>query len=107
MWRLGIGGSIEKSGGRGQTWQQQSSGVTEDLIAGSAASDVSAWVVGRGRVILRTTDGQRWERIAPPAGMTGEWIAISARDAMTATASANDLRRFSTEDGGKTWTQQP
>jgi Photosynthesis system II assembly factor YCF48/Putative zinc-finger len=106
-WRLGVGGSIEKSSDRGQIWQQQSSGVTEDLIAGSATSDMAAWVVGRGRVILRTTDGQRWERITPPAGMTGEWIAISARDAMTATASANDLRRFSTEDGGKTWTQQP
>jgi photosystem II stability/assembly factor-like uncharacterized protein len=57
-------------------------------------------------VILRTTDGQRWERVAAPAEVTA-WAAVVAHDAMNATVVADDLRRFSTQDGGQTWTQQP
>jgi photosystem II stability/assembly factor-like uncharacterized protein len=106
-WRLGTAGLIERSTDQGRTWQRQSSGVTEDLIAGSSSSNEVAWVVGRGGVILRTTDGQRWERIAPPPGVTSEWAAVAAHDAMVATVVAGDLRRFSTSDGGRTWTLQP
>jgi Photosynthesis system II assembly factor YCF48/Putative zinc-finger len=106
QWRVGAAGLIQKSTDNGGTWQQQSSGVTSDLTAGSASSANVAWVVGRGRVILRATDGQRWERIDAPAGMTSEWAAVAAYDAMTATVVAEDLRRFSTEDGGRTWTEQ-
>jgi hypothetical protein len=105
-WRLGAGGLIERSTDQGRTWQAQASGVTTDLIAGSASSADVAWVVGRGRVILRTTDGQRWERIPTPADVTGEWAAVAAYDALTATVVADDLRRYSTQDGGQTWTLQ-
>jgi photosystem II stability/assembly factor-like uncharacterized protein len=105
-WRLGAGGLIERSTDQGRTWHAQSSGVTSDLIAGSASSADVAWVVGRGRVILRTTDGQRWERIAAPPDVTGEWAAVAAYDALTATVVADDLRRYSTQDGGETWTLQ-
>ena len=105
-WRLGIGGRIKRSTDQGRTWQEQSSGVTTDLIAGSAASSDVAWVIGRGGLILRTTDGEHWERITGPPGVTVEWAAIAAHNAMSATAVAEDLRRFSTEDGGRTWVQQ-
>jgi len=106
LWRLGAGGSIERSTDRGQTWQQQTSGVTTALVSGSAASKDVAWVVGRAGVILRTTDGELWQRIAPPNGATGDWAAVVAYDALTATVVAADLRRFWTQDGGRTWTQQ-
>jgi photosystem II stability/assembly factor-like uncharacterized protein len=106
LWRLGAGGRIERSTDRGQAWQQQTSGVTTDLVAGSAASKDVAWVVGRAGVILRTTDGLSWQRVASPAGITGEWSAVVAHDALIATVVAADLRRFSTEDGGRTWAQQ-
>ena len=102
---MGIGGRIERSTDRGQTWQPQSSGVTTDL---SPAQGLEGRGLGGGRAgaILRTIDGEHWERIAPPEGMTGEWAAIAAHDAMSATAVAADLRRFATTDGGRTWTQQ-
>jgi hypothetical protein len=106
IWHLGTGGLIERSTDQGSTWQSQASGVTSDLIAGSASSPDVAWVVGRGNVILRTTDGQNWQRISPPAGVTGQWAAVAAYDAMSATVVADDLRRYATRDGGLTWTQQ-
>jgi hypothetical protein len=106
-WRLGIAGLIERSTDEGRTWQPQSSGVTSDLVAGSAANKQAAWVVGRGGVILRTADGEHWERVTGPAGVTSEWAAVAAHDAMSASVAAQDLRRFSTEDGGRTWVQQP
>ncbi len=106
IWRLGLGGGIQRSTDQGKTWVTQSSGVTADLIAGSAASKDVAWVVGRNGVILRTTDGERWERIMGPAGVTSEWAAVAAHDDMTATVVADDLRRYSTQDGGRTWTLQ-
>jgi hypothetical protein len=105
-WRLGAAGNIEKSSDRGQTWQQQSSGVTVDLLAGSASSNEAAWVVGRTAVILRTTNGMQWQRIEPPAGATGDWATVVARSATSATVVGANLRRFSTEDGGRTWVQQ-
>jgi photosystem II stability/assembly factor-like uncharacterized protein len=106
-WRLGTAGHIERSTDRGQTWQPQSSGVTVDLIAGSGSSKDVAWVVGREGVILRSTDGEHWERIPTPSGVSSPWAAVAAHDAMSATVVAEDLRRFSTTDGGRTWMQQP
>jgi hypothetical protein len=106
VWRPGVGGRIERSTDRGQTWQPQATGVTTGLVSGSAASNEVAWVVGRAGVILRTTDGANWQRIAAPEGATGDWVAVVAYNAMTATVVAADLRRFSTADGGSTWTLQ-
>ena len=103
---LGAGGSIERSTDRGQPWQQQASGVTTDLVSGSAASKEVAWVVGRAGVILRTTDGVSWQRVASPDSATGDWAAVVAHDALGATVVAADLRRFSTQDGGRTWALQ-
>jgi hypothetical protein len=105
LWRLGAAGHIERSTDRGQTWQPQSSGVTVDLLAGSASSNEVAWVVGRAGAILRTIDGQQWQRIAPPAGVTGDWVTVVVRSATSATV-VSPIRRFSTEDGGITWTER-
>ena len=113
LWRLGSGGGIERSNDQGQTWQLQSSGVTTDLLAGAAPSENVAWVVGRNGIILRTQDGEHWERVAPPSitqpvappSPAPDWIGVEARDALRATIMSRDLRRFVTEDGGRTWAQ--
>jgi hypothetical protein len=113
LWRAGSAGSIERSTDQGQSWQPQSSGVTADLLAGAAPSETVAWVVGRDGTILRTQDGGYWLRIAPPPGTQTaasktslpDWISIEARDALYATITSRDLRRFATEDGGRTWVQ--
>ena len=103
-WRLGAGGRIERSTDQGRTWRGQPSGVTTDLVAGAAASNEVAWVVGRAGVILRTTDGAQWQRVTPPQGTALDWVGVEARDAQRATVFSADGRRFSTEDGGRTWT---
>lgn len=113
LWRLGSAGRLERSTDQGQTWQPQSSGVAADLLAGAAPSDTVAWVVGRGETILRTEDGERWQRVAPPpftqdsaaATPVRDWISVEARDALHATITSRDLRRFATADGGRTWVQ--
>jgi len=110
LWRLGSGGRIEHSNDRGQTWQPQSSGVTADLVAGAAPSEKTAWIAGRGGIILRTEDGDHWQQVTPPPVVQSspppDWIGIEARDALRATIISRDLRRFATEDGGRTWAQE-
>lgn len=103
-WRLGAGGRIERSTDQGRTWRGQPSGVTTDLVAGAAASNEVAWVTGHAGVILRTTDGAQWQRVTPPQGAALDWVGVEARDAQRATVISADGRRFSTEDGGRTWT---
>ena len=108
-WRLSPGGRIERSTDGGRTWQAQNSGVTTELLAGTAPSGQVAWVVGRAGVILRLTDDvefPRWQRISAPNGVMVDWVGVEARDALRATITSADGRRFSTEDGGRTWTLQ-
>ena len=105
LWRLGLAGRIELSTDQGRTWQQQSSGVTGDLLAGAAPSDKVAWIAGRAGVVLRTTDGEHWQRVAP-ADAGADWTGIEASDALHATITSSDRRRFATDDGGQTWKQQ-
>jgi len=105
-WKIGSSGLIQISTDKGQTWQRQVTGLNADLIAGSASSREAAWVVGRRGVILRTNDGEHWEQVPPPPGVNSEWVAVAAHDALNATVVAQDLRRFTTTDGGRTWTQQ-
>lgn len=121
-WRISAGGRIERSTDQGKTWQSQSSGVTSDLLAGSAVSDKIAWIVGRADTILRTTDGEHWLRAtAPPvppasgaaAGRVDAFISIEdltgvqASDALHATITSAAGRRYATTNGGLTWLPQP
>ena len=106
MWRVGPAGSIERSNDKGTTWQQQASSVKADLLAGTAASAEVAWVVGREGVILRTTDGETWQRVTPPNRLMVDWTNIQATDADHASIKSSDDRSFRTEDGGHTWTAQ-
>jgi hypothetical protein len=116
-WRIGAGGSIERSIDEGRTWQPQPSGVQTGLLAGAAPSEQEAWVVGRANIILRTTDGIHWQRLSGPGGAAAngqsspgpaapDWVAITATDALHATIVAGDSRRFTTADGGVTWVPQ-
>jgi hypothetical protein len=118
LWRVGVAGRIERSADQGQTWQQQASGVTADLLAGAAPSNKIAWVAGRAGVILRTTDGEHWQRVASPerpvngriggrldsAAVAADWTGVEASDALHATVISAG-RRLVTEDGGQTWKQ--
>jgi hypothetical protein len=78
------------------------SGVASDLLAGSAPSSKVCWVVGRGSTILRTTDGEKFERIEAPA--SGDFVSVTAESAARATVRTQHGREFATVDGGRTWT---
>jgi hypothetical protein len=112
LWRAGQGGMIEHSTDAGKSWVAEISPSQEDWSAGAAVSYTICWLVGRNGAIARSTDGNQWERVAPPAqaavaaGKMADWSGITARDAQTATITASDGRKFATSDGGKTWQAQ-
>jgi hypothetical protein len=112
LWRAGNAGRIEHSTDGGKTWSPEASPSREDWLAGAAVSDTVCWLAGRNGAIARTTDGEHWERIPPPAmaadasGKLPDWVAVTASDAQMATVTAADNRRFTTRDGGKTWQSQ-
>jgi hypothetical protein len=113
FWRAGIAGIIEHSANAGNAWVLQKSPSREDWLAGAAVSDTVCWLVGRNGAIGRTVDGERWERVAPPAqaatamaGKSADWTGITARDAQTATVTSSDGRKFATKDGGMSWQLQ-
>jgi hypothetical protein len=112
LWRAGIGGIIEHSADAGKAWVLQKSPSQEDWLAGAALSDTVCWLVGRNGAIGRTVDGERWERVTPPAqaavtdAKLPDWTGITMRDAKAATIAASDGRKFATADGGKTWKLQ-
>src|SRR3989441_1185690 len=105
LWRVGPGGMIERSRDAGRTWQAHVSNVAANLVAGEAPSDPLCWVVGQAGTIMRTTDGEHWEKISSP--VPADWTAVKARDAMNATVMAANGQRFVTADGGRTWRALP
>jgi hypothetical protein len=115
LWRLGPAGLIETSSDQGKTWRPQATGVTADLLAGAAPSAKIAWAAGRGGIIVRTEDGEHWQRVMPPSSVSAagaqnvappDWISIEASDELHATIVSRDLHRYATADGGRTWVQQ-
>jgi hypothetical protein len=112
IWRIGGNGRIERSTDVGGTWVAQASPLQQSWVAGVAVSDTKCWIVGRNGAIARTTDGEHWVQIAPPPmapatlGKLPDWIGITASDEQTATITASDQRRYTTQDGGKTWQAQ-
>jgi hypothetical protein len=112
VWRMGKSGKIERSADAGETWAPQTSPSQEDWLAAVAISDTACWAAGRNGAIARTTDGNAWERVVPPAQAAGQdgklpdWTGIAATGTLSATVTARDGRKFSTADGGKTWRAQ-
>ena len=72
--------------------------------AGVAPSRNVCWLVGANGVVLLTTDGQTWRRLAFPE-LTG-LSAVTAADAISATVRTADGREFVTKDAGITWIQR-
>ena len=99
VWRL-RGESIERSDDGGTTWRTQARDVA-GLVSGSAPSAKICWVVGERGAMLRTTDGERWGRVKLPT--EDDLVEIVAQSANTAVVRAASGRRFSTRDGGRSW----
>jgi hypothetical protein len=99
-WRIS-GSVLEHSTDGGSSWDRSPTNIDGQLTSASAPSTSVCWVVGRGGVVLLSTDGRTWRRVAFPE-MT-DLSAVRATDARTASVSTADGRIFSTSDGGATW----
>src|SRR6266478_3186670 len=100
-WQVGQAGIIEFSSDAGKTWTLQPSGVTTDLLGGSAPSEKACWIVGGNGTILRTTDaGAHWQKLRAP--VQDDIRAVFAVDARRATVSLTN-GSYQTTDGGATW----
>jgi photosystem II stability/assembly factor-like uncharacterized protein len=102
-WRQRGGGNVDYTADGGQTWETTPTGVTETLTAGSSPTADVCWMVGKGGVVLLTTDGRHWQRLAFPE--TIDLAAVLASDSRSALVTAADGMLFRTIDGGATWTR--
>jgi photosystem II stability/assembly factor-like uncharacterized protein len=100
-WRLPGDGYVEFSRDAGENWHRQLLDRDAQLLTGAAPGGRVFWVVGREGAIYLTTNGTKWKKITPPDN--ADFVAITARDARSASITASDRRLFTTEDGGKTW----
>ncbi len=99
------GGGVQRSADAGATWRAEVTGTTETLTAGSSPSPSVCWLVGPGGVILLSTDGRSWRRVAFPEAI--DLRSVSAIDEEGATVTAADGRAFVTTDAGRTWSRAP
>jgi hypothetical protein len=100
-WRVTSPGTVQRSTDSGVRWDAQPSGERAIVFAGAAPSSTVCWLVGRGGVVLLTTDGRSWRKVAFPRAV--DLVAVTAADERTATVTAGDGRRFTTTDGGVNW----
>jgi hypothetical protein len=103
-WRI-AGSVVQRSTNGGSSWEALSIGIEAELTAGAAPSASVCWLVGRGGVVLVSTDSRSWRRVAFPEAT--DLSAIRATDARVASVSTADGRTFGTTDGGVTWVRRP
>jgi hypothetical protein len=100
MYRI-TGGLVEISEDGGANWQGQRLDPPVDFVAGSAPESHVCWLVGRAGVIFLTEDGKGWQKI--PSPVSKDLVAVEAQSAVSATITAKDGQKWSTDDAGKTW----
>lgn len=102
--RFRIDGERLERSASGDTWSVVSlpAGVSATEITSGTSVGQAIWMVGRGGLVLRTPDGDRFTRVPSPA--SGDLASVTAEDARTATVVSSDGRRYTTTDGGVRWT---
>ena len=100
-WRVLVDGRVQRSTNGASSWEFVELPVGVRVNAGSAPEPLVCWLVGAQGMVLRSTDGQHFTRVASPD--TSDLREISATDARVATVTTRDNRVFATADGGATW----
>ncbi|MFZ1971322.1 MAG: hypothetical protein WAU89_00660 [Candidatus Acidiferrales bacterium] len=105
LWLVSDGGDVGRSEDGGATWKFSSLGLHGLFVSGSSPTAKVCWLLAEHGAIFRTTDGKTWTEIPfPAAANDSEFEHIEAKDELTAAVTEADGRKFSTSDGGKTWT---
>ncbi len=99
------GGGVQRSADAGATWRTEVTGTTETLTAGSSPSPSVCWLVGPAGMVLLSTDGRSWRRLAFPEAF--DLRSVDATDEESATVTTADGRAFVTTDAGRTWSRSP
>lgn len=102
-WRIFERGALGKSTDR-VTWEM----ITIDppvaaLTAGAAPSPQVCWLVGPNGLVLRSTDARQFSRVTSPT--SANLTRVDAVDALRATVTTADGQKYTTTDGGKSWSQ--
>jgi hypothetical protein len=104
-WRI-AGTTLEVSADGGATWSP-ATGVTPaelaDVTSGASPGRGASWLVGRGGLVLVTTDERRFVRTSPPAPAL--LIGVEPQDGAIAEVRAADGRAWRTVNMGRTWMQ--
>jgi len=105
-WRVVEGRLVQRSLDQGRSWSTQYAidAGPGRINAGICPTAAVCWLAGRSGLVLRTIDGQSWQRLAFPQDI--ELTSVSSTDERTATVIAADGRRFVTSDSGRTWVRQ-
>jgi hypothetical protein len=101
FYRTAKGGFVEISEDGGVTWQGQLLNPSAEFTAGSAPEPRICWLVGRSGIVFLTEDGKNWRKLPPPT--SEDLVVVVAKSASNATVTANDDRKWSTDDAGRTW----
>jgi hypothetical protein len=101
FYRIAGGGFVEISEDGGATWQRQLLNPSAEFTAGSAPEPRICWLVGHSGIVFLTEDGKSWRKLPSPT--SEDLAAVVARTASSATVTATDDRKWSTDDAGKTW----
>lgn len=101
-WVVGRAGSVLSTQDGGESWMQQSSGVTSTLNCVSFVSTSTGYAVGDEGVILKTDNGgQTW--VPQSSGTTKALLDASFPDPRNGWVVGADGAILSTNDGGATW----
>jgi photosystem II stability/assembly factor-like uncharacterized protein len=100
-WRVLANGTVQRSATDDGPWEAVTIDPAAHIMTGVAPLPSVCWLVGRGGVVLRTSDAQHFARVPFPA--TVDLVLIRAQDGTSATITAADGRMWSTTDEGKTW----
>jgi hypothetical protein len=93
---------LERSIDNGASWALDLADAPAGLHVGSCPTTAVCWLGGsQGIVLLRQASGS-WTRHVVADGRAAI-TAIQAADALAATVTLSDGRRFQTADGGVTW----
>ena len=88
-------------------WVPQSSGSTAELRGLAVLDAKHAWASGAGGAVLRTTDGEHWEKRTVPDGEALDFRDVEALDAKTVvlmSAGPGDASRiYRSTDAGTSW----